>query len=165
MPLSKEMSTPEKVLLGVVVLAVLWLASSMALLPVGVIAANGEMLAGLAVLAVLGWWAYSEAEDDDDVADVVGKTSSRAENASKGLLDGTRALILGAVMVAITVGGELFATVAGLVDIAGMAPGVAGSLIAGGAAIAGTLGILSLEAVVVLVVAIVGLVAYSRQDS
>lgn len=165
MPLNKEMSMPAKVLLVVAVVAAVWLGSSMALLPVGVIAANSEVLMGLTVLTVLGWWAYSEAEEDDDVAEVIGKTSSRAESASKGFLDGTRALILGVVMVLVTVGGELMATVAGLTDIAGMAPGVVGSTLAGGAAIAGTLGLLSFEAVVVLVVAIVLLVAYSRQDS
>lgn len=159
-----SMGTQSKVLLGAALLAVLWTASRMALLPLGVIAGNGDILAGVAVLALIAYWAASEAEDGDGFGDVVDKTSDRAEEASRGFLEGMSALVIGAVAVALTVGSELLGLVFGLVDIAGAAPGVAGTIGAGLAGLAGMFGVLNTTTLVVVVVALVLLVVYSRME-
>lgn len=165
MPLTENMSKQAQVLVGVVVAALAYVGLSMGMLPVEAITASSDILLGLAVIALVGWWAFSEAEDDDGIADVVDKTTDRAENASKGFLEGTSALIIGGVAVALTVGSELLGLLFGLVDIASTAPGVAGTIGAGIAGLAGMLGFLNVTTLAVVVVAIVLLVVYSRMDS
>jgi len=165
MPTTNDLSKQMQVLVGVVVAAAVWLVASMGILPVDVFTANSEVLLGVAIIAVIGWWAFSEAEDDDGIADVVDKTTDRAENASEGFLEGTSALIIGGVAVLLTVGSELLGLVFALVDIAANAPGVAGTIGAGLAGFGGMMGFLNVTMLAVVVVAIVLLVVYSRMDS
>lgn len=161
----KDLSTQSKVIGAVGILALLWVASRTVALPVAMLAGSADILLGVAVIGLIGWWAASEADDDDGIADVVDKTTDRAEDASKGFLDGMSALIIGGVMVLVTVGTEFMDLVFGLVDIASAAPGVAGTVLAGVAGFAGIAGFLNTTTFGVAIVAIVLVVLSSQMDN
>lgn len=140
----EDLGMRSRVLLAFVALAVGWLAlQTGALQAVLALGLASPTVAGLAVLGVLAYWALDELEDDDDATDVIGKTSDRAESASKGFLDGTSALVMGLVTVGGTIGLELFDAFAGFVDMALTVPLASAQVGATLAGIAGALGVLA----------------------
>lgn len=140
----EDIGARGKVVLAFVALAVGWLAlQTGALEAVLALGLASPMVAGLVVLAILAYWALDELEDDDDATDVISKTSNRAESASKGLLDGTAALIMGGLAVASTVGLEVFDGLASFVDVALSVPLASAQIGTGLAGIAGAAGILA----------------------
>lgn len=166
MPFDRDLSPTAKVILALVALAAAWLAFQsgilQALLALGV--ASPTVL-GLAVLALIGYWALDELEDDDDATDVIGKTADRAEGASRGFLDGTAALVMGVGAIVATVGTQAIDGLAAFIDIAMTAPLAAanvGTLFAVGAS---AMGYLTHPAVAVIGVGLLvaGLIARRRE--
>lgn len=157
-----EIGMRGRVLLAFVVLALGWLALQTgvfhAVLALGL---TSPTVAGLLVLAVLAYWALDELEDEDEATDVISKTSERAESASKGLLDGTAALIMGIGTVGLTVGVELFDGVLALIDMAMTLPLASAQIGTGIAGLAGAVGLLAVSevALVALVLLVAGLAA------
>lgn len=150
-----------KVALAFVALGVGWLALQSgvveAVLALGL---ASPTVAGLLVLAIIAYWALDELEEEDDATDVISKTSDRAESASKGLLDGTSALIMGLATFLLTVGTEMFDGIMAFVDVAMTVPLASAQVGTGIAGIAGAAGILgttevAAAAVILLVAAFV----------
>lgn len=158
-----EDTTPRmRVVFAIGGLAIVWIGFQFGALDaiMSLVGGAGELVIGLGVLAILGFFAISEAEDDDSAGDVVGKTADRIDDATDGLLDGVSALILGVVAIVLTIGGQMLDLLGGLADLAGQSPLVAGQLATIGVGALGALGQLSVTGVVVGGVALllVGLV-------
>lgn len=146
----KETGTRMRVAFAIGGLAVAWIAFQFGALDaiMSLVGGSGELVIGLGVLAILGFVAISEAENEDSAGDVVGKTADRLDDATDGLLDGITALVLGVVAIVLTVGGQAIDLVGGLADLAGQSPLVAGQIATIGIGALGALGQLSLMGVV-----------------
>ena len=147
-----EDTTPRmRVVFAIGGLAIVWIGFQFGALDaiMSLVGGSGELVIGLGVLAILGFFAISEAEDDDSAGDVVGKTADRIDDATDGLLDGVSALILGVVAIVLTIGGQTLDLLGGLTDLAGQSPLVAGQLATIGVGTLGALGQLSVTGVVV----------------
>lgn len=161
----RDFSPTVKVILAIVALAAAWIAFQsgvlQALLALGV---TSPTVLGLGILALIGYWAIDELEDDDDASDVIGKTADRAEGASKGFLDGAAALVMGVAAIVATVGVQAIDGLTALLDLAMTAPLAAaniGTLFAVGASAMGYLTNPMVVGVgIVLLVA--GLIAHRR---
>jgi hypothetical protein len=162
-----ELGMRTKVLLAFVALGAGWLA-----LQTGVVEAvlalglTSPTVAGLVVLAMLAYWALDELDDDDDATDVIRKTSERAENASKGFLDGTAALIMGVAAILMTIGMQAFDALLAFVDVASQLPlafANVGAILAG---IGGALGFLAAPEVAAIgVVLLIGALIARRRET
>jgi len=155
MPLVNVEDNRMKVALAVLAMLAAWLAfqSGMLAQVAGPIVANAGILSGVVLVLLLGWWALDEAEDDDDATDVIEKTATRAET-----------VILGAVAVLLTFGGNLLDLLGSLVELLAGGPLIASNLGAGLAGIAGALGFVSPEIVggIVVVLLFAALIARDR---
>jgi hypothetical protein len=161
----EDMHPRTKVLLAVAGLAALWVAAQTGVLEaVLALGLASPTVAGLALLAVIAYWALDELEDDDEARDVIDKTTSRAESASAGRLDGPAALVLGLVGIGLTVGTQALDFVAGLVDVIATAPLAAANLGTIAAGIGAMAGILASNHVVAIGAAllVLGLIARRR---
>lgn len=118
---------------------------------------NADLVIGLSVLGLLGWWVVSEADEGDSVSDAIDKTTDRAEDATGGLLEGTAAAIMGVGAVVMTVGAEL-------VDLVSVAPTVASNVFAVGLGFLGMTGALSAtQFVAIALIALVVAVSLRRR--
>jgi len=152
MPLNR-LGTTGTIASVVAVLAGLWvvlntsLAASLAG-PFAVVTANLRLVAGLAIILAIGYWALDEVEQDDEFTDAVEKTGERASSASRGALNTTTVLLGGLATVLFGFGAEL-------VDILGQAPAMAGQFAIGLLGLGGAGGFLSVEVVAVGVVLVI----------
>lgn len=124
----------------------------------GPLLSNADLVIGLGLIGLLGWWVVSEADEGDSAADAIGKTADRAEDATDGFLEGTAAVILGGSAILLTVGQQVL-------DLAGIAPTVASNLLAVGLGFLGIAGVVSsTQFVAIALIALVVAVAIRRRD-
>lgn len=166
MALIEETTPRMRVGIAIAALAIGWIAFQTGALDalLTFVGSFGEVLIGLLVLAIIGFFAISEAEDDDSAGDVVGKTTDRLDDATEGLLDGVSALVLGVVAIVLTIGGQAVDLLGGLADLAGQSPVIAGQLATIGVGALGAVGRLSTTGVVIAGVALllIGLIWRER---
>lgn len=161
----RDLGMQGKLVLAFVALAAGWLALQTgaieALLALGV---GSPTVLGLVVIGVLAWWAFDELEDDDDATDVISKTSGRAEDASRGFLNGTSALIMGIVAVGGTVGMEVFDGLLSFVDVALTVPMASAQIGTAVAGIAGAAGVLATNEVAIIAAALLVAAFVARRN-
>jgi hypothetical protein len=101
------------------------------------LAENWLWLIGGGLLALIAYWIADEAGEAADRVETVERVTDRAENATGGLLSGTRALLLGVAGIAITTAGELLGLATALNELLGGVPYLVGMLLYGGLSFAG----------------------------
>lgn len=118
-----DLGVTGKLLIAFAALAVAWVTFQSGVLPAMVaLSVSSPTLLGLAAIALIAYWAFDEAEEGDDASDIVDKTTDRIERWTAGLIDGTTALILGGLSIAVVSGTEFLGMLNGLVDVGAMAP-------------------------------------------
>lgn len=155
------------VLTAVAAMAAAYVAFTMGFLDpvVAFVAANTRLALGLTVIGTVGWWALDEAEADDDTEEVIAKTSSRAESATRGLFSAGEVTLGGLLAVGYAFGDQLLAMAAGALGSAMGAPLVASNIGALGVAWAGFVGILAANEALTIGIVLLVLALISRRGS
>jgi hypothetical protein len=101
------------------------------------------LIVGLLAALLVLYWAYDEADDADDNAELAAGVGSRARDATVGSARATRMGVIGLAGLGATLGMEALQLAAGLNEIVGGVPVIVGHVVGGGLAWLGITGVLT----------------------